>query len=1036
MGLVHGVFRDHAAQTRRAPTDAADPNERPASPPADEGVGRGQPPAQRGDAAAQATDAALARYFEAQATVARPGLPPEDETQILGSARQNLEDTVRAELDVLTAGEGPDDVELTFANVDAAAEALVARYADDPAPQAAIREAVNEVRIDLEVEALREPIVSATDPAQVPALLDEALASASPQAQQRLLDDPDVQAKLDEAAAYINAPLDAIAEADHGSSFEIPAAVEESLQRLEELTRDIDPRIVTELTDRNLERLEAENEALQARDDLYDEEKGMFSPYALQVSAQVSDRMGGAPGSERAVERMADLVVGAYVGSFDVGIDAIASDVRSGRFTESLLHLGHGSGLFLAIADELRTQGDSLAADDLTAQTAQAVQSYVEQGYLNQAVDAYMAHTAELTWLVQNYGATMPPEALRARIEAYIAGQGPEWEEELNRLEREVAQSGAALLQQIEQLQALPPETRQALGIDETIASLLENPSAQVAISVVAGRHPEMLAGVDLPEAMTFLDGIGASQDIVQSLANAHVQTTVLQAVGQLDPNDPASVTRVRNTLDSLRGSEFAAAWGISNEQLDEVVDALEATIPGPGTTPAQAEAALAEYNRRLNGIEGFDQHSPLGQAFRGLGFGISVVGLAESVSGFVDDPSFGGGVQVLADSAGLLRDIGELGQGLGWISESNPLARLAANSTAGKLLGGVGLVFGTVGVLNDLGEGDLAQAGLGTLAVGGTALALFGSASWAGPVGWAVAAFATAGSLGLDQWRRSQEANEHENDTSQAFLAGSGLTPEAADTLTNQDSEGLSPVPALFEFGRIYGLTSEQTVAWLNDLQANGELDNLRQQVHGIIERNDQGLVEFTAGDAGELKAWIDENLDTPLPSDVTLESATVGENEVIWSVDAEGRPVFAEATLSEIPPTDPQRPTAETDAQAQARERGVPGDHGGHVIGYRFVGAQGLRNLFPQDGNFNVSAYKKLENEWADWTQHGMEVQIEVTLSPPGQDRPDEIAVSYQVVNPENGEVVYTNNVLFRNEAGQSFDRISYDEMPRYYT
>ncbi len=1029
MGLIEGLHRHNVAQTARLPAndtservpDGADDPARPA-----DGDDSRPQTGTRGTAA-QATDAALARYFEAQATAGRLHLPPEDEAQMLRSAREHLEDTVRAELGVLAGGA------LTLDNIDGTAEALIARYADGPATQAAIRETVTEVRVDLEVEALRGPIVSATDPAQVPTLLDEALANASPQAQQRLLDDPQVQATLDEAAAYINEPLDAIADAD---SVEIPGLVEQSLQRLEELTRDVDPRIALALTNRNLTRLEAEHAALQARDDLHPEEKAMLSSFGLQLMAQVSDRPNGASGSARATERMADLVVDAYTDGAYVGVDAIDRSVGSGLFTQALQYLGYGGGLFPEIASELRARGETFLADDVTAQTVQGVQFFVEQGYLNQAVNDYFEHTAELTWLIQNYGPTMSPEALQARIDAYIAEKGPEWEAALNRLEREVAQSGASLLQQIQQLQALPPEVREAQGVDQAIAELLENPSAQAAISLVAGRHPEMLAGVDLPEAMSFLDGIGASQDILQSLANAHVQTSVLQAVGQLDPNDPASVARVRSALDELRGSEFAAAWGVSEQQLDEVVDALEATIPGPGTTPAQAEAALAEYNRKLNGIEAFDQHSPLGQAFRGLGFGISVVGLAESVTGFVDDPSFGGGVQVLADSAGLLRDIGELGQGLGWISESNPLARLAANSTVGKLLGGVGLVFGAVGVLNDLGEGDLAQAGLGTLAVGGTALALFGSASWAGPVGWAVAAFATAGSLGLDQWRRVQESNEHMNDTSAAFLEGAGLTPEAAQTLVDQDSEGLSPVPALFEFGRIYGMTPEQTVAWLNDLQANGELDDLRDHVHGMIERNDDGQVEFTAEDAAELKAWMDEELEIPLPSDVTQESATVGENEVTWSVDAEGRPVFAEATLSEIPPTDPDRPQSEADAQAQARDRGIPGDHGGHVIAYRFVGAQGLRNLFPQDGNFNVSAYKKLENEWGDWIAHGMEVHIEVTLSPPGADRPDEIGVSYQVINPENGEVVYDNNVLFQNQAGQTFDRVSYDDMPRYYT
>lgn len=157
------------------------------------------------------------------------------------------------------------------------------------------------------------------------------------------------------------------------------------------------------------------------------------------------------------------------------------------------------------------------------------------------------------------------------------------------------------------------------------------------------------------------------------------------------------------------------------------------------------------------------------------------------------------------------------------------------------------------------------------------------------------------------------------------------------------------------------------------------------------------------------------------------------IGDNTVTWTVDSQGRPLRAEADLSEVF-TNIDRSSAETDAQGEAADRGVEGDHGGHIIGHRFVTDQGLKNLFPQNGNFNVSAYKTLENEWADWIDSGKDVRITVDLTPKGQDRPDRVRVSYEVVDPSSGDVVYDQRVTFRNEAGQKYERVPRADMANY--
>ncbi len=51
---------------------------------------------------------------------------------------------------------------------------------------------------------------------------------------------------------------------------------------------------------------------------------------------------------------------------------------------------------------------------------------------------------------------------------------------------------------------------------------------------------------------------------------------------------------------------------------------------------------------------------------------------------------------------------------------------------------------------------------------------------------------------------------------------------------------------------------------------------------------------------------------------------------------------------------------------------------DQGGHLIGTRFNGSPLIDNIVAMDGNVNLSAYKKLENEWAKALQSGQNVSV----------------------------------------------------------
>jgi DNA/RNA endonuclease G (NUC1) len=93
-----------------------------------------------------------------------------------------------------------------------------------------------------------------------------------------------------------------------------------------------------------------------------------------------------------------------------------------------------------------------------------------------------------------------------------------------------------------------------------------------------------------------------------------------------------------------------------------------------------------------------------------------------------------------------------------------------------------------------------------------------------------------------------------------------------------------------------------------------------------------------------------------------------------------------------------------------------------------------QGMKNLFPQNGNFNQSAYKKMENEWADWFGAGFKVLLDVSLIPPGSDRPTDLTVKYKVVDPHSNGIMYKRVHTFVNESGECFERVNKSDMQNY--
>lgn len=147
--------------------------------------------------------------------------------------------------------------------------------------------------------------------------------------------------------------------------------------------------------------------------------------------------------------------------------------------------------------------------------------------------------------------------------------------------------------------------------------------------------------------------------------------------------------------------------------------------------------------------------------------------------------------------------------------------------------------------------------------------------------------------------------------------------------------------------------------------------------------------------------------------------------ENEITYDPET-GRPINAKGTLRED-----FGGTTRGDNATAIGKLGDPGDQGGHLVAHRFMGDTPDYGIAPQAGNLNTGAWKTMENEWADWVNKGYEVNYNIDVNPPGSVRPSSFDVEYTIRDPKTGAAKYSNEKRFRNQAGESFNRIRFRDM-----
>lgn len=163
-----------------------------------------------------------------------------------------------------------------------------------------------------------------------------------------------------------------------------------------------------------------------------------------------------------------------------------------------------------------------------------------------------------------------------------------------------------------------------------------------------------------------------------------------------------------------------------------------------------------------------------------------------------------------------------------------------------------------------------------------------------------------------------------------------------------------------------------------------------------------------------------------------------TRGSNSATITTDpTTGRPISGQATIRE----DFGATKRGDNATEIGRTYGIEGDQGGHMFAHRFFKDSPDHSIVPQAGNLNTGAWKKMENEWADWIKYGdannknIEIDINYDIDPPGAARPDRFEGEYRVYEVDadgNRSLLHEQVIDMANQPGETFDRVYFRTDP----
>ncbi len=546
-----------------------------------------------------------------------------------------------------------------------------------------------------------------------------------------------------------------------------------------------------------------------------------------RVSADIADAI-ATDGPGRFDEALGNAVVGGpnFLGAPGA---AVLTDGSSMTTTAD-------ASLALAVVDRLKAGGKTGEADDILQNV------HASLGALNGAAEHLTERVntlnADLATLVQDWSGLLSAEQLEGAIAAFRESH-PEYEQlehlaggALRVQDQLAAAVGSGRLEGLDHADDVAQGVERATDTFPDLAGLTDSGQAELARLL---REQEEQSG---PPGLLQQLGALASQrkkdaGYLQRVGSLLLNNTVATALQASEAGDLAAVSASVRALERQ-----AAVFGVAPDRLRDITSNLEAAATAQ--TQQAAEDALQRMDLSIQraGEEGvFASTSGLGQAFRAAGVTLGAAATVGAVATAIDEPSFANVVGALSGAAGTAEAAIGLARG---VTRNFELLQ-----GAGGVLRNVGVAAGVIGtgmsVFNAgqaLARGDVAQASLFAVQAAGGVAALAGATG----VG---AVVALGAGLALAQLGRVRASNRFENEHTEAFLQGAGLSADATRHLRNADDAGRSVGPVLAGLARHLNVDPQALLAAVGEL----EPDRLLQLVEAAhaVDPNDEGVFRST---------------------------------------------------------------------------------------------------------------------------------------------------------------------------------------------
>lgn len=778
---------------------------------------------------------------------ARTELQTGSPQQNLANAQTGLQSAVNDEI-TSEVGAGASASAVAKAGQD-----ITSRYANDPAAQKLIGAAVAQVSTNRQVTAIVAGAQSQSDPVKALHAVDGGYAKAPQSVQQAVLADLSAEKIIDAAVRWANQPM-----AQKPAAGEFPQAQSaQAMARMDSATQGLDKTLAGAVV----------NRAMPAYKSFHDDpQNGGMSLFGMQGMTTLMDLSGRIAGSAQGDQAIAGFAAtGAWNGdavrnAIGAGADPayaielaqqikasgqdpsiVVQTINDGIAARDTSKIANGGSPDATLDVARRMQADGLDASGVVKVATDGVQQFKDK--VNGDIKQLAQHDSELAWLVQNDGSGMTPQQLNQAVAAYRAKQGPAWEKADAALRQQVADDGTRLTQQMIALnQSSPRLSGSSAQVDQTLKTIANDPSAGLAISTAISSDPKLGEPATVKNAADVftLSKVGdIGRKFTNELGAAYVRQNVLSKLQGVDLNDPASVAQAKTAIHSLESEPFARAIGVTQSDLKKPVAALEQMVDRmAGSSPEEAQAALADFNKTLNTdaslSKAFNKATLPGQLLRGVAVGFAGASVINSYKKFNANPSDPqNGIKLLVDAAGFAQKNTELLVGLGKIDKGSVLGqfggewKLAGRASASDLLTGISAVLdGVSAVRAGFGLGEKQDTGSAvfsaTTAVGGalTVAPAFGAAAWLGPVGLGVVA---VGVVGNTIYQDVKGAHQYEG-VSKDFLKAGGYNDAAAGALSQQGgvisgASGAAQMPFLAKYAEMKHLTPTQLQGWVKRL-------------------------------------------------------------------------------------------------------------------------------------------------------------------------------------------------------------------------